>query len=296
MTERFQKLWDVLCKKNDYEPLCLLDIEPQDSLEWFRWLQNISLPVAVQLYRYSCGNYYGNLNFIWKVETIDGDNMIKAVDSVRQILPTFSTRAMRKEIIQRYSREVQPALLRNIFSFITNDSSAAETALLEKVDESVAVFLAESDDPDLFYDMRKLNGRPMDESLNPFWDEVGKFLDESSIVDDRRHGEVTYLPLAISISDLIRHIKERLPVGTKCPSESWVRLEFWLTNPYYKSAVNYTGRFPVKYSVQQRLLRKKHIDSKYCAKILQYMKEMAVRFNTETLMLSLDDKCCVPIG
>ena len=26
------------------------------------------------------------------------------------------------------------------------------------------------------------------------------------------------------------------------------------------------------------------------------MKEMAVRFNTETLMLSLDDKCCVPIG
>ena len=26
------------------------------------------------------------------------------------------------------------------------------------------------------------------------------------------------------------------------------------------------------------------------------MKEMAVRFNTETLMLGLDDKCCVPIG
>ena len=25
------------------------------------------------------------------------------------------------------------------------------------------------------------------------------------------------------------------------------------------------------------------------------MKEMAVRFNTETLMLSLDDKCCAPI-
>ena len=83
--------------------------------------------------------------------------MIKAVDSVRQMFSTFSTRAMRKEIIQRYSREVQPALLRNIFSFVTHDSSAAETAHLEKVDESVAVFLTESDDPDLFYDMRKLN-------------------------------------------------------------------------------------------------------------------------------------------
>ena len=129
-----------------------------------------------------------------KVETIDDDKVIKAVDSVRQMLPTFSTSAMRKEIIQRYSREFKSALLRNIFYFITHDSFAAETAHLEKVDESVAVFLAESDDPDLFCGMRKFNGRPTDESLNPFWDELGKFLDESSIVDDRRHGEVTYLP------------------------------------------------------------------------------------------------------
>ena len=115
-------------------------------------------------------------------------------------------------------------------------------------------------------------------------------------MDDRRHGKVTYLPLAISIFDLIRQIKERLPEGTKYPSESCVRLQFWPTNPYHKSEVNYTGRFPVKYSVQERLLRKKHIDSKYCAKIPQYMKEMAARFNTETLMLSMDDKCCVPVG
>lgn len=57
-----------------------------------------------------------------------------------------------------------------------------------------------------------------------------------------------------------------------------------------------TGRYPVKYSVQQRLLRKKHMDSKYCAKILQYMKEMACKFSSKTLMVSLDDKCCVPIG
>ena len=45
-----------------------------------------------------------------------------------------------------------------------------------------------------------------------------------------------------------------------------------------------------------RLLRKKHMDSKYCAKILQYMKEMACKFSSKTLMVSLDDKCCVPIG
>ena len=47
-----------------------------------------------------------------------------------------------------------------------------------------------------------------DENVNPFWDELGKFLHESIIVDERRHVEVTYLPLAICISDLIRQIKK----------------------------------------------------------------------------------------
>ena len=64
--ERYKKLWDVLLKKKDYEPVSLLDIEPEDKMECFRWVQSISLSVSVQLYRYSCGNYYGNLNFIRK--------------------------------------------------------------------------------------------------------------------------------------------------------------------------------------------------------------------------------------
>ena len=161
-------------------------------MECYRWVQSISLPVSVQLYRYSCGNYYGNLNFIWKVETTDDDMVMKAVDSVCLMIPTFSTRAMRMEIIQRYSREIKPALLRNIYSFITQDSSAAETQHIEKVDKNVAIFLAESDDPDLFYDLRKLNRRPNYQSLDPFWEELKKFLDEHSIVHDRRHGEITY--------------------------------------------------------------------------------------------------------
>lgn len=174
--QKYRKLWDVLLQKKDYEPISLLDIKPEDSMECYRWVQSISLPVSVQLYRYSCGNYYGNLNFIWKVETTDDDMVMKAVDSVCLMIPTFSTRAMRMEIIQRYSREIKPALLRNIYSFITQDSSAAETQHIEKVDKNVAIFLAESDDPDLFYDLRKLNGRPNDQSLDPFWEELKSFL------------------------------------------------------------------------------------------------------------------------
>ena len=99
--------------------------------------------------------------------------------------------------------------------------------------------------------LRNLNRRPSDNSLDPFWDELKKFHNESSNVHDRRQGEITYLPLAIPISDLIRQIKERLPEGATCPSESWVRLQFWPTKPYSKSAMHYTGWFPIKYFVQQ---------------------------------------------
>ena len=162
------------------------------------------------------------------METIDNDMVMKAVDSVCQMIPTFSTRATRMEIMQTYTKKVKPALLRNIYSFITQDSLAGQTEQMQKVDDNVAVFLAESDDTDLFYDLRKMSGRPNDQSLDPFWEELKKFLDEHSIVHDRRHGEITYMPLAISISDLIRQIRERLPDRTKIPSESWVDCSFGL--------------------------------------------------------------------
>ena len=74
---------------------------------------------------------------------------------------------------------------------------------MQRVDDNVAAFLAESDDPDLFYDMRRLNGRPNDESLNTFWEELKKFLDESNVVHERRQGEIAFLFVAMSINDLI---------------------------------------------------------------------------------------------
>ena len=74
-----------------------------------------------------------------------------------------------------------------------------------------------------------------------------------------------------------------------------MRLEFWPTNPYSKSTMHYTGQFPVKYFIQQRLLRKKNSDSKYCAILLQYMREFACKFSSQALRVSVDDECSVPL-
>ena len=41
----YRKLWDILMDKGTYDPVCLLDIEPEDKVERFRWIQHISLPV-----------------------------------------------------------------------------------------------------------------------------------------------------------------------------------------------------------------------------------------------------------
>ena len=70
------------------------------------------------------------------------------------------------------------------------------------------------------------------------------------------------------MSDLIRQIKERLSEGAKCPSESWMRLQFGPTKTCSKSAMHYIWQFPVKYFVQKRLLRKKYSDMNYCAILL----------------------------
>ena len=162
----------------------LLGTKPEDKMECFRWVQGISLPVSVQLYKYSCGDYYGNLNSIWEIEATNDDMMMKAVDAVHMMIPTFSTRTMRMEIMQRYSTEIQPSLIKNIFSFITKDSSVAETS--QTVDDNITAYHAKFDDPDLLYDLRNLNGRSSGNILDPFWEELKKFHDDKTIVHDRR--------------------------------------------------------------------------------------------------------------
>ena len=105
-------------------------------------------------------------------------------------------------------------------------------------------------------------------------------------VDDRRHGpDVAHLPIAISIPDLIRQVQERLPPETPIPSETWVRFQFWPRNQFTETAKHYNCRFDVRYKIQCRQLRKSHVDSRYCAVLFRYLKEMAVKFRENAALL-----------
>ena len=92
-------------------------------------------------------------------------------------------------------------------------------------------------------------------------------------MNDRRHGTVLFMPLAISIRDLRQIVIQRLNSKsvdipddvTVCsdkdgdvldkniviPSEE---CQFWPKNPFNKAAMQYTGKFSFKYMVQARQL------------------------------------------
>ena len=120
--------------------------------------------------------------------------------------------------------------------------------------------------------MRAINGRPGSTRFDVFWDEVDKLVLENAAVQERRHGDCLYLPIAMSVEDLRNTVVGRLPEGTPIPSTEWIRLQFWLSNPYANVAVRHTGRFNLKFKVQSRLLHAAHEES-LCSSSLQVSKD-----------------------
>jgi succinate dehydrogenase flavin-adding protein (antitoxin of CptAB toxin-antitoxin module) len=118
-----------------------------------------------------------------------------------------------------------------MYRFLSKDQSAPESFEQRQVDQRVFKCLLEADDPDLLYDLRKNNGNPECAELEPFWQEVDRFLEEQAIVHERRHGDYLSMPFAISLSDLRNHITARLPGDDRLPTLSTIRYNFWPPNP-----------------------------------------------------------------
>lgn len=153
------------------------------------------------------------------------------------------------------------------------------------------------EDPDIVDDLRQHNGK-QGTLYEDFWSECEKFLNEEMqvAVDDRRHGFITHLARAISMRDFVAQVAKRCPENTPIPSVEWVRLQFWPKTPSSLQSLHYTGRFKLKFMVQQRQWRKDHIDSHYAAALYRYMREYAIAFKDYCGFVSLDDKHKISIG
>lgn len=79
----------------------------------------------------------------------------------------------------------------NVFVFIN--------LLEEFIDLRVLKFFFDFDDLKLIFDLRKNNGKIEDKKFEFFWVEVKKYLEEKSVVDDCRYGEILYMFFVIFV-------------------------------------------------------------------------------------------------
>lgn len=290
-------------KLETYECLSLTDYVPDERFKRRWWLENLKLEFPINLYSYFPGGCAQGLHFIWKVpenKTERSDNItLKVIATIQKNVPKYANRAMRRDFIERYENvpQITPKIMRDMFRTLTEDVSAPDSAQQAEVDERVLHFLARSDDEGIILDLRENNGATGKSKFDTFWHETEKYFNEmNTAVQERRHSANSYLPFAISISDLRNQIASRCPEGTPIPSEELIRLQMWPKNPTTKRALQHTGRFTVRFAVQQRQLRAEHEDSKFCQMQFKLIKEFVVQNRSNTLMICLDDKAVVPVG
>lgn len=298
----FEELEKKLEEKELFEHILVEDTcpnEPRRKYEFIQMLMSSGIAVETALLTYSHGNNIGNLHFIWKVSGDDLTHSQRTIEKVKEEIPVFHTRAMRKALFSKFGRvtpSIKPAILRALYRELTSDASAPTNQLEAEIDERVKRVL-DMEDPDIVIDLRHLNTGKKSQ-YDVFWEHCKNFLHEDvgSAVDDRRHAAVTHLARAISVRDLRDQVKLRCPQGTPIPSEPWIRLQFWPKTPHARSKIHYTGRLDVRFMVQARQFRKTHADAHYAAALFRYEKELAIEFREYSMFVSIDDKHRIKIG
>jgi hypothetical protein len=129
-------------------------------------------------------------------------------------------------------------------------------------------------------------------------------------VNDDCVGNKLYLPVATSISNLIKKTVEALEVEhapltleqarIEVPGVMWVSMQFCPKNQLSTRAHSYTGKLNLMYKVHQRTLRAYSVDSHYVAAACKYVRSFGLWLHkllenanndVSITSASCDDKC-----
>ena len=301
VSSEYLDLDSALRSKAHFEYLNLEPFCPDDRLDRRVFINSLRLSVPILLYRVAYGGALGTHNFVWSVPDND-DNFeknMKVIAVITSSLPKYSHRAAKKQFIDRYAKHVNvpKTMLRSMFYELTGCVPSPESSKQALIDERTAEFLFNSDDPDLILDYREKNGVKNETKFEEFYKGVENYFEKQLLaVQERRHDEQLYLPLAISMEDLKKEVAKDLPVDTSIPSTETLRLQFHPANPHRKESIRYTGRFNVRYTVQTRMSRVTHPYAKYVATQWKYLKQFCVTNKEDVRLFCLDDKAIVPVG
>ena len=144
-----------------------------------------------------------------------------------------------------------------------------------------------ADDEEMVVDLRRLNKKAT--HYDVFWEVMAAFLDHHEMkVNARRHGSTCETPIAWSVGSLIREVKDyaadlevnngkfKALDGDQIPSEQWLRMAFCPSNPWVAYARFYQCKFDVRFKLLSRNAVNEHMDGAYCARLLKFMRHLAV--------------------
>lgn len=132
--ERLKELLSKLEQLPDLESVSVEQFSPSSAKEKYQYLQTLKshgLPFPTALLTYSHGNNIGSFNFIWRVKSTSESTFSdcqSVIESVKKNIPTYHTRAMRRELFSLFGRltsSVKPAVMRHIYRTITGVSVCA---------------------------------------------------------------------------------------------------------------------------------------------------------------------------
>ncbi|POG75717.1 hypothetical protein GLOIN_2v1769956 [Rhizophagus irregularis DAOM 181602=DAOM 197198] len=177
MSNKYTDIINLMQDKAEYDPICIDYLIPHNVFQ-AAYLEVMELPFNITLYRYYSGNYIGTLNWICKrpdtVELFDKTKESQSLLKAHESLPKYSTRQMRKNVINKYSlyTRLSPAIL---------------------LQECIKL-MYETQDPNIVFDLRK-NGGFKGTKFDEFLNEMDAYFNEV---------------IAISIQELRESIIERL--------------------------------------------------------------------------------------
>ncbi|GES92876.1 uncharacterized protein LOC109590753 [Rhizophagus clarus] len=159
-------------------------------------------------------------------EEINVDQFYSENISLKESLPKYATRAMRKEFVntcEMFLGNVEKAQVHYIYKEFMGNCSADES----EIDARVRLAF-ELNDPKLVTDFRHFNEGQIS-IYNPFWDKAKKFLENTAqdsvvAVDERWHDPIVHLARAISVKDLKNQIANKCPENMPIPSIQWCKV------------------------------------------------------------------------
>lgn len=190
-----------------------------------------------------------------------------------------------------------------------NSSAAERQALIDKQLALSNTFVCACGEPEILADLRSISNaeRKGSSCFSEFWQCMQEELDAMTVAaDERRHsGVVAYLSEIISHARLFEKVVVRfeqkkassaIPDTARIPSQRWFEFQFWPANEHVRSALQFTGRFPLKLQLQVRNLRKEHAHAHYCAKQKKLVQEWVHKFREYATAGQPDDKANGTIG